>query len=68
MADTPTIRIAAYIAERKVKIAKLARETNIPEGKLRRSLKRQERSLRAGGASGNMQVFKNRPMGFLESR
>ena len=63
MADTPTIRIAAYIAERKVKIA---RDTDIPEGKLRRSLKRQERSLRAGELLAICKCLRINPWDFWE--
>lgn len=47
MSDMPTMSISKYVAEKGIKISTLARETNISDGVLRRSLATCERDLRA---------------------
>ncbi len=47
MADTTTNNISQYISEKCIKIAAMAKSTNISEGILRRSLSTKKRDLRA---------------------
>lgn len=47
MADICTIRISDYIDKMGINISALSRKTGIPDGILRRSIVRKERSLRA---------------------
>ncbi len=47
MADMATTRISQYVNEKGIKISSIARETNISDGILRRSLSTKERDLRA---------------------
>lgn len=47
MVDTTTTNVSNYIAEMGIKITKIARETDISDGILRRSLAAKERDLRA---------------------
>lgn len=63
-ADAETNRVADYIQKLGIKYTCMARATGIPEGILRRSLIKRERSLRAGEFLAVCQFLERAPLDF----
>ena len=63
-ADAETNRVADYIQKLGIKYTCMARVTGIPEGILRRSLIKRERSLRAGEFLAVCQFLEREPLDF----